>query len=504
MPAQTTTAPGADHEAQIMMARSLYARIALVFAAIVLTLGFALTWVGYAAAKRHQHEILQRVSLGLAAHIAGQPGLIGDEAASARLFADLTAVNPNIEVYLLDAQGRVLRSAVPPSSLARERVALRPIRALLDGASLPQRGENPLHREGDEIFSAAPIIGTDGVRGYVYIVLLNDMYRDMVAETWRGYALRSIGWIAAAAVAMAMLAGLIAFAAITRRLERTIDEIESFARTALKESDDADPPLVAAHGNEIDRLSSAFGSMRTRLLSQMEELRRQDELRRELVANVSHDLRTPLTSMQGYLETLVRMDATLTAAERRGYLDVAVRQSHRVSRLSQQLFELARLECEDALPQPELFSISELVHDIAQKFALSAQYKSIRMTTRIDGDGLLVHADIGMIERAIGNLVENAIRHTAEHGEIVLSARARGRGTEVRSEKNRQRIPTKHLPGLLERGSTLRRMAAQRGGGLGLLIANRILSLHGSAIQAASQLGEGTSIGFVLPAPQAA
>lgn len=492
-----------------MMPTSLYARMALVFAAIVLALGLALSWVGYAAAKRHQHEILQRVSLGLAAHIARQPGLLGDEAASARLFADLMAVNPNIEVYLLDAQGLVLRSATPPSSLARERVALGPIRALLEGSALPLRGENPQHAGGDEIFSAAPIMDTDGVRGYVYIVLLNDMYREMVAQAWGDYALRSGGWIAAVAIVIAVLTGLIAFAAITRRLQRTIDEIESFAGSALKDAGNIDTPRSATSGikrggNEIDRLSSAFGSMRTRLLSQMEELRRQDELRRELVANVSHDLRTPLTSMQGYLETLARMDATLTTEERREYLDVAVRQSHRVSRLSQQLFELARLECEDALPQPELFSISELVHDIAQKFALSAQYKSIRMSTRIDGDGLLVHADIGMIERAIGNLVENAIRHTPEHGEIALSARARGRGIEVRIEDNGQGIPAEHLPGLLERGSPLRRMAAQRGGGLGLLIANRILTLHGSGIQAVSRLGEGTSIGFVLPAPQAA
>lgn len=483
---------------------SINARIALVFAAIVVALGLTLSWVGYASAKRHQHEILQRLNAGLAAHIARRPGLLDDDAAAKQLFAQITAVNPNVEVYLLDARGRILRSPHDAPSLSRRSVALEPVRALLAGAPLPLLGDDPRHPDGREIFSVAPIAGPDGVQGYVYIVLLNGMYRDMVAHAWQGYTLRTAGWIAAMAVAIAVLAGLVAFAGITRRLQRTIAEIESFALTTLNGAGDEARSAPRMQGSELDRLSDAFAAMRTRLLSQMEELKRQDELRRELIANVSHDLRTPLTSMQGYLETMARMDGALTAEERRQYLDVAVRQSHRVSRLSQQLFELARLECEDAQPHPELFAISELVHDIAQKFALSAQDKSIRISICIEDDGLFVHADIGMIERAIGNLVENAIRHTPVHGEIRLSAHLRGRGIEVRIDDNGHGIPAEHMPGLLERGSTIRRMAAQRGGGLGLLIANRILKLHGSAIQAESRIGEGTSIGFVLPMPHAA
>lgn len=483
-----------------MIASSLYARIALVFAAIVLALGLALVGVGYASAKRHQHETLQRMSLGLAAHIAKQPGLLDDAASGQALFERLMAVNPNIEVYLLDPAGRVMNAGVHP---AQTQVDLAPVRALLAGAALPLRGDNPVHPGDGEIFSAAPILGADGtLQGYVYIVLLNDMYRDMIAHQWQSYALRSALWIALAAVLLAIAAGLGAFALITRRLQRTIGRIEAFASASL--APDMPRPATARSGDEIDRLGAAFDALRARLEAQMAELRRQDELRRELVANVSHDLRTPLTSMQGYLETLVRMDGELDADERRRYLDVAVRQSHRVSRLSQQLFELARLECEDAQPQPELFSTSELVHDIAQKFALRAEAASVRIITEVSNGGLFVHGDIGMIERAIGNLVDNALRHTPANGEIRLLARPRGRGVEVRVEDTGHGIAPEHLPGLLERGSTLRRMAAQRGGGLGLLIANRILGLHGSEIHAVSRVGEGTSIGFVLPEAQAA
>lgn len=490
-----------------MNSRSLYARIALIFAGIVLALGATLGWLGYAAAKQHQHEVLQRVNLGLAQHIAKQTTLVGDPQHTQQLFDHLMAVNPNIEVYLLDMQGNVLQASPQMLALPRRHVSLEPVRRLIAGEPLPLTGDNPRHSEGQEIFSAAPIETPDGVVGYVYIVLLNDMYSAMVSEAWKGYALRSGAWIALVAVLVAILAGLVAFAIITRRLNRTISDIETFAGNVDSNMTDKKSGPVASqhhHGDEIDRLSSAFASMRDRLNTQMTELKRQDELRRELVANVSHDLRTPLTSMQGYLEAMARMDDGLDSEERKRYLDVAVRQSHRVSRLAQQLFELARLECEETQPQPELFSISELVQDIAQKFTLVAQRKSIRITTEIDSGPLLVHGDIGMIERVIGNLVDNAIRHTPEDGDIHLVAHARSRGIEVRIDDTGQGISEEHLPGLLERGSTIRKMATQRGGGLGLLIANRILHLHGSAIQAASRLGEGTSIGFVLPETKAA
>lgn len=487
-----------------MKMQSLYARIALVFAGIVLALGAALGWLGYDAAKQHQHEVLQRVNLGLAQHIAKQASLVADPLNTQRLFDHLMAVNPNIEVYLLDPQGNVLQASPQPVALPRSQVSLEPVRRLIAGAALPVTGDNPRHAEGREIFSAAPIETADGVIGYIYIVLLNDMYRAMVAEAWQGYTLRSGAKVAMLAVIVAIIAGLAAFAAVTHRLERTIREIEAFANVPGGHAVPASPASEHRRGDEIDRLRTAFESLRERLNAQMTELKRQDELRRELVANVSHDLRTPLTSMQGYLEALARMDDGMDEAERKRYLDVAVRQSHRVSRLAQQLFELARLECEETQPQPELFSVSELVHDIAQKFTLVSQRKSIRLHTEIDEGPLSVEGDIGMIERVIGNLVDNAIRHTPEGGDIYLVAHARSRGIEVRIDDTGQGISEEQLPGLLVRGSPIRKMATQRGGGLGLLIANRILHLHGSAIQAASRVGEGTSMSFILPVTKAA
>ncbi|MCC7247134.1 MAG: HAMP domain-containing histidine kinase [Lysobacter sp.] len=465
-------------------------------AACVLALGAVLGWTGYREAKRHQHRILQEVSLGLAAHIAKQSDMIhGDTlAADPQLFAHLMAVNPNIEVYLLDDGGRIVQFSEGGAPLAQDRVSLTPIRRLLAGESAPILGDNPRHAGHSEIFSVAAISGPDGDRGYVYIVLLNAMYRGMVTDAWRDYLLRSGVWLFGLTISVALIAGVFAFFCITRRLRGATREVDAYANDNPAVFDPQD-----GRSDEIERLTRAFAAMRWRLDAQMRELTRQDELRRELVANISHDLRTPLTSMQGYLEALLRMEDAFDRDERRRYLEVAVRQSVKVSRLAQQLFELAKLECEETLPQTERFSISELVQDIAQKFALSASEKRIRLDTRVENEALFVEGDIGMIERVVTNLIENAIRHTPEHGEVRLEARSHAGEVEIMIADTGHGIPEEQMPGLLERGSTIRRMAARRGGGLGLLIANRILDLHGSAIRAASRVGEGTRISFVLP-----
>jgi signal transduction histidine kinase len=484
-----------------MMLRSFYLRIALMFAACVLTLGVVLGWTGYREAKRHQHRILQEVSLGLAGHIAKQPGMIRSDrlAADSMLFSHLQAVNPNIEVYLLDVDGRIAQFSEGGGDIAQDRVSLQPIRRLLAGEGVPILGENPRHTERSDIFSVAPIAGPEGIRGYVYIVLLNDMYRGMVADAWQDYLLRSGAWLGALTLLAALIAGAFAYLAVTRRLRSTIREVDAYANTDPAMHDDD-----FENGDDIDRLARAIAAMRQRLDAQVRELKRQDELRRELIANVSHDLRTPLTSMQGYLEALLRMEGTLDSEERKRYLEVAVRQSGKVSKLSQQLFDLAKLECEETKPQTERFSISELVQDIAQKFALSASQKRIRLDAKVENEFLFVEGDIGMIERVVTNLIDNAIRHTPADGEVRLEARSHSGEVEIVIADSGSGIAEEHMPGLLERGSPIRRMAERRGGGLGLLIANRILDLHGSAIQAVSRVGEGTQISFVLPRVQAA
>lgn len=132
-------------------------------------------------------------------------------------------------------------------------------------------------------------------------------------------------------------------------------------------------------GDEIDRLRVTFYEMSDRIIQQMKKLREIDALRRELVANALHDLRTPLASLQGYLETLFLKHGKLTSQEQQNYLEIALRHSNRLRKLISELFELAKLDSHEIQLHIEPFSLSELVRDVVQKFQLVAEKKKIRL-----------------------------------------------------------------------------------------------------------------------------
>lgn len=156
---------------------------------------------------------------------------------------------------------------------------------------------------------------------------------------------------------LCLIAGLTAFNLITRPLLRFTETVSRF------DIDGAPQPLPittavdkTADPDEIAVLDAAFRQMQNRLGEQWRSLTRQDQERRELVANISHDLRTPLASLHGYLETLQLKDATLSAEERRRYLGIALDQSRKVGGLAQSLLELVRLEHGFVQPVLERFS----------------------------------------------------------------------------------------------------------------------------------------------------
>ncbi|UZR30054.1 sensor histidine kinase [Methylococcus mesophilus] len=489
-----------------MKFRSLYSRIALTFAALVLLFGGLCGGLDLVAAKNHQQEIIQRLSRGLAEHIASHWPLLNGEGfdgkAVSELFHMLMIVNPSIELYLLDAKGAILAYDAPPGRVRLKEVSLAPLRGLLEGGALPVKGDNPRRPDRREIFSATPLKRDGRIIGYLYIVLAGDEYQRLAEDVWQGHVFQSVMWTGAGALLLTLVAGLGLFSLVTRRLDALTRTIAAFDDASFSGTLQLDGALQSSP-DEIGRLAATFSRMAERIAAQVQHIKSQDTLRREMVANVSHDLRTPLTSMQGYLETMLRKSDRLSPAERQQYLEVAVRQSRRVAHLAQELFELAKLECEEVRPSFERFSLQELVQDVAQKFELAADAKGVRIAARFRDRIPLVYADIAMIERVLTNLIDNALRHTPEGGEIDLTLRCEaGDRVTVRVEDSGAGIASELLPSLFERDSPLRRDSGRHmGGGLGLLISKRMLELHGSTIEALSGEGRGAVFTFSLAAP---
>lgn len=494
------------------MRLTLSQRLSLAFSLLLLVCCGASAWLQIRANIMHEKEVVQGLSRGLARSIAldaqlmqadeehaataGATDGLGPEAVR-RLFSKLMTVNPNVEVYLLDPDGRIVGHAAPPGHLKRDHVDLAPLRRLLDNEPLPIQGDDPRSERGRKVFSAAVLRSGERKLGYIYVILQSEEHDRLAARATASAALRTTLWSMAVVAALVLVAGLIAFRLITRPLRRLTSTMQQVDTRADQLTLPA--PQQGAAADEIAVLEQAFGDMAARINEQWQAMRRLDHERREVVANISHDLRTPLGALHGYLETLLLKDATLSSAERQRYLDIALAQSLKVGRLAQGLFELARLEHGAVEPELEVFSLSDLIQDVFQKFELQASRYRVRLMATLPHPAPMVRADLGMIERVLTNLFDNALRHTPADGEVEITVAPAAQGkVEVTVSDTGPGVPAGLRDNLFRRPVALQ--GEYRIGGLGLLTVNRILQLHHSRIELVSQAGAGAVFRFTLDA----
>jgi signal transduction histidine kinase len=482
---------------------TLTQRLSLVFSALLLACCGASAWLQIRSSDLHEKEVVQSLSRDLADHIAHRTTLMDANGlrpdAVRQLFGQLMMVNPSVEVYLLDNQGRIKGDDAPAGHVKREQVDLAPIRQFIAGDALPILGDDPRSLDGKKVFSAAPLqLSGQQPSGYIYVVLLGEAHDALAARVAASSVLRNTLWSMALVALLGLLAGLTAFGLITRPLRRLTDAMRRFDADGEPDTQPAVPRSApAGQRDEIAVLETTFAQMANRIGDQWRALMRQDQQRRELIANISHDLRTPLTSLHGYLETLSLKADTLSETERKRYLAIALAQSVKVGRLAQALFELARLEHGNVQPALEQFSLIDLVQDVFQKFELPAEARHIRLRAGIPPRLPNVYADLGMIERVLTNLLDNAIRHTPANGEIDVDLAHKDGKVSVTVSDTGPGIPAEQREGLFERPFSSG--GAHPGGGLGLLIVQRMLQLHHSQIRFIERAGTGTTFCFELP-----
>ncbi len=493
------------------MFTTLYGKLATVLLGLFCLIGTGAIVLTLYTTRLHFQEVNQKLNQTLAERIVSekllmQEGLVNEEALK-EVFHMLMVINPSIEVYLLDAQGTILTFSASPSKVKRRGIALDPLKRFLSGAEdLPILGDDPRDSTRQKIFSAFPIESLSGsIQGYLYVILGGEEF-DSVAQMLEGsYILRVSMWAVLATVLFALVTGLFTLRLLTHRLRALAVMMENFKRSNFSKQSVVAyqshlQSVRAQPRDEIDELEAIFTQMVDHIHSQLTQLNQIDQLRRELVANVSHDLRTPLTSLQGYLETLLLKEGTLSPQEQRNYLGIAMKHIERLSKLITELFELAKLNSQEMTPHVEPFSLSELVQDVVQKLKLVAEKKRVNLQTDIREDLPFVPADIGLIERVLENLIVNAIQHTPEGG-VVIVALSLGNGKMVMQVTDTGcGIPPEDLPYIFDRYYQVGNSEQGRatGAGLGLAISKRILELHGSSIEAHSVLDGGTTFTFHL------
>jgi two-component system, OmpR family, sensor kinase len=493
------------HEAM----KSLHGKFFLLIGALVLVMGATAFLLQLRSIREYSLAMTQALNETLAQHIAEAylgnlhlPLASPSEAASAvrAELAPLMVVNPGIELYVLDGAGKILAYTAPNEEIRRQVVTLTPIRAFLEHRFMfPLLGDNPRSLEERAIFSATRIKSTTDDNGYLYVILGGPQY-DAAAHRLQNHLLfRGALTIVCIGIAVALAGGFFVLITMTRRLRLLVHAMDTFRKSQFRSL--ASVQVGAPNeDDELDRLGHAYNSMVTHIHAQMEKIAQSDALRRDLIAGVSHDLRTPLASLRGYLETLHIKEDTLTPQQRRQYLQIVSSQSERLHRLVEELFELAKLQDLEVRINLEPFSLSELVQDIVQKFSLIAKEKGLELRAKFMPNAPLMLGDISLIERLLDNLLENAIRHTSS-GEIVVSITASEEFITLEVSDTGSGIAPEVLPHIFERFYVDKTRGPSAGGsGLGLAIAKRIVELHGGHIVAHSVVAVGTRFEINWPA----
>ena len=487
------------------MLKTLYGKLAIALLGLLLTVAVVYTGFSLYSTRVFLQELNQRFNRDLARQLLVDqepaPGRAMDETAVAEIFGRYMHINPALEIYLLDAQGNILAFEAPNQKIKRRSVALEPILQFLsDTKAFPILGDDPRDESRRKIFTVAswPLEGEP--KQYLYVVLGGEEYGNVQALLQRSQFVQLSTAAVGASVLLTLIAGLFIFNLLTRRLRRLAGAMDEFRASGFR----THLPYGKGKrdGDEIDTLGATFDEMATRIIDQVQALEEKDSLRRSLVANVSHDLRTPLAAMRGYLETLLLKSDEFSAEERRQHLETAFKHSERMTRLVQELFELSKLEAKETRPQREPISLGELVQDVAQKFRLRAEQQGVWLRTEIPPTLPFVDADIGLLERVLENLIENAIAHTPSggHVELVLERSSGGVCTTVANSGSV--IAPEDLPHLFERFYQAPDRRGTGGVGLGLAIVRRILEAHDTTISVSSTPATGTAFSFVLPEAQ--
>ena len=485
----------------INLKRSLYWRLSVSFLLILLIVAFAYIIIATLASNKHYQETTQRLNSDVAEYLLKETppfkdGEINEEALGV-IMHSMMAVNPGIEVYLVGASGEILSYVVLEKNVKLSRISTDPIDEFIEtGGQKYILGDDPRNPGEKTIFSATRVDQDGEFLGYIYIVLASEKYENITAAVAASYWLK-LGLNAFIITLLAAFTiGLFLIWMLTRSLRQIIITVNKF-----KEGDLHARIPESSNKGELAALAGTFNSMSDTILKNIEELKQVDQLRRELIANVSHDLRNPLAIIHGYIETMIIKKDSLSDEDRENYLRIVLESSEKLTRLVADLFELSKLEAGQIGLEKEPFYIHDLLNDSSTKLSLLTKQKGIEMKLDLGESMPMVFADLAKIDRVIQNLLDNAIKYTPDNGTITVHADKTNSGVEISIENSGAGISEQELPHIFDRYYKVdKEKKGIEGTGLGLAIVKKILDIHDSDIQVKSVPNQKTSFSFELKA----
>jgi signal transduction histidine kinase len=480
--------------------RSFYAKLSFIFLFLILILGMTTLFIAFSSTGRLSDEVEQLLNREYAKSISTELEPFVEKGFSEKKIKSsihyMMVLNPMVEIYIINSKGNILSYFAAPGDLViQKKININPLIKFIKSEGMePVLGDDPRTKDRVKPFSAAPLkMGNEN--GFVYVILRGqsyDRYLDMVRNN---YYFRSVLITFLFALLITLFAGFSLFFFLTRRLKKLSVAVTTFQqgnynhRIKIKGSD------------ELASLSQAFNEMAASIAKSVDELHHSEKQRSDLITNISHDLRSPLTSIRGHLETILLKKQKLTDEEGREYIKLGLRNISSLQKLVEELFDLAKLESKQVKVIKEPFNLAELAQDIILKLKPQTEAFGISIIMHHDDKLMNINADIGMIERVINNLLENALTYTPEGGKIELTLKENNKNIQIIVSDTGSGIDVDDLPHIFERfyRADKSRNRGKPGTGLGLAIVREIIELHEGTIQVQSSPGSGAIFYVNLP-----
>jgi len=478
---------------------SLFWKISGVFFILITIIGITYTYLSIDFSSKYLDEIDQRLNRDTAKNIVENSDPFYDgkviQPKLKEMFHHVMAINPNLEVYLVDPKGKIIAWYPENKQIKINRVDLKPILYFINDKNKEYiKGDDPLNPNVKKVFSASPLTMNNMLYAYIYVVLNSEQNQAASASAFNSYFLEISARTMAITLLFALIIGLIIIRIITRNYSKIVTVMEKFKKGDLQAR------VVCKSMGDEQRLGAMFNEMADILTDNIDKLREVENLRRELIANVSHDLRTPIAIIRGYIETLQMKEETITVEERKQYINTVKESADKLEKLVNELFELSKLEANQVLAKKEPFIISELVSDISNKYQLIAKTKNISINTVLSKELTPVFADVSLIERVLQNLIDNALKFTPSGGKIeIKTSKSTDNAIEISVTDNGIGIPENDREQIFARYYRANNFTDLKNNtGLGLAIAKKILDLHQTTLDLVSKENTGSTFIFKL------
>ena len=388
-------------------------------------------------------------------------------------------------IVVLMRDGRSATNRDMPPELQeelREELARFAARPRFEGGRRGGRPAQPLQGPpgGRRRADFAPIRVEGDVAGVVAVPLGRPPFSVLVREL--GPTMGLVGGLVL--LAGGAVIALVMFGPARRRLRDVQDATERIGAGDLTARAPEDG------GDEVAQLARSFNRMAEELAARARALEQSDRARRQLLADVSHELMTPLTAMRGYLETLAMQELRLDAATRERYIGIINDETRRLENIIGDLLDLARLEGGGSAFRGERVDVSALFDRVAMRHEREMQARGITLARTIEPAGESVSGDPDRLEQVLQNLAANALRHTPDGGRITLTSAPVADDIQLTVRDTGPGIPPEHLPLIFDRfykADAARRAAS--GSGLGLSIVKAIVERHGGTVTARNDNG---------------